>query len=46
MDVIKMAKLEKLEVSQKMMIEPSLLRGNIPKNKTPFIYKNGIVVSL
>lgn len=41
-----MAKLEKLELSQKMMIEPSSLRGAVPKNKTPFLYKNGIVVSL
>lgn len=41
-----MAKLEKLELSQKMMVEPSSLHGSIPKNKTPFLFKDGIVVSL
>lgn len=41
-----MAKLEKLELSQKMMIEPSALHGTIPKNKTPFLYKDGVVLSL
>ena len=46
MDVVKLPKLEKLELVQKMIIEPYALRGSVPKNKTPFIYKNGIVVSL
>lgn len=41
-----MAKLEKLELVQKMMIEPSSLRGSIPKNKLPFLHNGGIVVSL
>jgi hypothetical protein len=46
MEVVKMAKLEKLELAQKMMIEPSSLRGSIPKNKLPFLHNGGIVVSL
>jgi hypothetical protein len=46
MEVVKIPKLEKIQLTQKMMIEPFALRGSIPKNKLPFIHNGGIVVSM